>query len=197
MKPRVLLDVDGVICDFLTPALETINRLLGTDHKLTDMKSWHLFDSFVASKAVERAAYDEWKSIGWCRNLPVYPGAVEGVTSLREIADVYICTSPMNGETWTNERERWLAHHFGFDRKHVIHTECKWICAADVLIDDKTETLNKWQECHPHGVALRWAQVTNKTVPYDGITVDNWATALRVISFKEKTWKEHRLWTHK
>src|SRR5690242_18826790 len=102
IRPRVLLDVDGVLCDFLNPALAVMNQLLGTNVKLEDMKSWHLFDAwdFEVPKKIQDACYDEWKKPGWCRKLPVYPDARAGVTKLQLIADVYIVTSPMNGPTW-------------------------------------------------------------------------------------------------
>lgn len=192
---RILLDVDGVLADFLTPALATINRKMKSNHRLEDMRSWHLFDAFGVPKKLQDECYDEWKAPGWCRNLSVYSGAKEGVDELRKLGDVFIVTSPMNGETWTNERERWLAHHFAFDRKHVIHAEPKWVCSGDVLIDDKTDTLVQWGACHPDGVGLRWRQVTNVGTAYQGVTVDNWKTVARIVSMRKP--KEYRSWTHK
>jgi len=173
-RPRVLLDVDGVLCDFLNPCLRIINNLMGTSHTLDHMTSWHVFEALGVPADVEKLVYDEMKTPGWCRKLPVYPEAIEGVRMLRDIADVYVCTSPMNGETWVHERERWCMAHFGFTRKDFVHTEAKYTTAADVLVDDKTETVVRWSQHFPDGLGIRFSQVTNKFVPFDGLTIDSW-----------------------
>lgn len=185
MRYRVLLDVDGVLCDFLRPAVTVMNRLLGTAVAVEQMKSWHLFDAFdfTVSKEMQDACYDEWKKPGWCRALPVYPEAIEGVGRLQEIADVFIVTSPMNGPTWVHEREGWLQSHFGFSRKNIVHTDAKFVCAGDILVDDKTENCAAWSRCHPDGIGVRWHQFTNRGLSYiDGPTVDSWAQVEDVLS---------------
>lgn len=199
IRPRVLLDVDGVLCDFLNPALYVMNRLLGTNLALQDMKSWHLFDAWdieVPKKVIDEC-YDIWKSPGWCRSLPVYPEAVEGVKKLQEIADVFIVTSPMNGPTWTHERERWLRHHFGesMNRKCIIHTDAKYVCSGDILVDDKADHCIAWKQCHPMGQAILWNQVTNRTVEYHGIRTDDWLEIYRVATALMHN--GDRLWKHR
>lgn len=196
-RPRVLLDCDGVLADFLNPALQVMNNLLGTNAKLEDMKTWYLFDSFdfKVTREQREACYDIWKQPGWCLSLPVYPGAKDGVARLREIADVYICTTPMDGDTWPTERTRWVKKHFGLDRRNVIHTDGKYVCAGDVLVDDKTEHCEAWGEGHPDGLAIRWAQVTNRAVPYSGMTIGDWHHLYDVVSTIKPG--KYRRWTHR
>ena len=43
-KPRVLLDVDGVLADFLTPTLEILHRLTDRRWLAEEMTSWDLFE---------------------------------------------------------------------------------------------------------------------------------------------------------
>lgn len=196
-RPQVRLDVDGVICDFLGPALETINELTGQNARLDQMTTWHLFDAFTfdVPKKIQEACYDVWKAPGWCRALPVYPDAVLGVERLREIADVIIVTSPMNGDTWCNERERWLMKHFGFTRDQIIHTNAKWTVSGDFLVDDKTSHCVAWKASHPDGVAVRWDQVTNRHDRYtQGPTVYGWSDLIHHVSNYEH--REHRRWRH-
>lgn len=197
LRLRVLVDVDGVLCDFLNPALEVMNRLLGTNAKLEDMKTWHLFDAFdfEVTKKQQDACYDEWKKPGWCRSLPVYPGAQAGIDGLRQIADVYIVTSPMNGPTWVHERERWLQHYFGFDRKHTIHTDAKYVCSGDIIVDDKATHCVAWKQCHPMGQAVLWDQVTNRSEEYHGIRAYNWGDVHKLALAMRH--QGDRLWKHR
>ncbi len=195
-RPRVILDVDGVLCDFLGPCLRIINKLMGTKRTLDEMKTWHIFDALNVPKDIEKVVWREMKSKGWCKNLPVYNYAIDGVKQLREVADVVICTSPMDGETWVSERAAWLSMHFGIT-KPIIHTDSKWAVAGDILIDDKTETLLAWQECHPDGQAIRWSQATNIHVPFSGTTLTTWAQVVAVVTEFSKQIQEHRRWTHK
>lgn len=176
VRPRVLLDCDGVLADFITPACETMNKILGSSVTPNDMKSWYLFDAFDFEVLPEtrEACYDQWKRPGWCFDLKPYPGAQEGVALLREVADVYIVTTPMEGATWADERRRWLTKYFGFDRKTIVHTDGKYICSGDVFVDDKRDHCRAWKACHPLGTAILWECVTNRTQDYEGIKTGDW-----------------------
>lgn len=156
MKHRVLLDCDGVLADFHTPCLAIINRLMGTNHTLADVTEWDIFDALRVVGDDRRVVYDEMHQPGFCRSLPVYPGAKEGVDELRKIADVFIVTSPMAGPQWTHERDQWLMSHFGFTTKQIIHASAKYVCAGDVLIDDRLSNLVTWANGHPNGVPIWW-----------------------------------------
>lgn len=181
-RPRVILDTDGVKCDFLGPAVEVMNRILGTNFKPEDLKSWHLFDTVECTPEQKKACYDEWKKPGWCLSLPPYPGAKEGVAALQEIADVYVVTSPMDGDTWPTERQRWLKKHFNIGRDHTLHGDAKYICAADVFVDDKKAHCERWRQCFFDGTAVLWTQVTNRFELYDGPRTDNWGTLHTIVA---------------
>ena len=43
-RPRVLLDVDGVLADFLTPALAFVEKLTGKPYQEADMTTWDIFE---------------------------------------------------------------------------------------------------------------------------------------------------------
>lgn len=161
-KPRVLLDVDGVLADFLTPSFAILNRLSGLSHVAADLKEWDLFSLFP--RTVEDAFYDECNKPGFCSSLPVLPGAVEFVAGLREVADVYIVTSPMNhNQTWTWERQQWLKQHFDVPHRHIVHTSAKYLCVGDVLIDDRPLNIEEWEREHAKGVGALWDAPYNKS----------------------------------
>jgi 5'(3')-deoxyribonucleotidase len=197
MRPRVLVDVDGVLADFITPACKTMNAIMGTNVTPDQMKSWYLFDAFdfPVEERIREACYTQWKMPGWCFDLEPYPGAVEGLKSIMEIADVHIVTSPMDGRTWAWERAQWLKKYFGFTRSDVSHTDGKFTVAGDVLIDDKKEHCVNWKACHPQGTAILWDCVTNRTQSYEGLKTGDWKEVRTVVESHDyegvRTWK-HR-----
>lgn len=155
-KPRVLLDVDGVLANFLTPALDILNKLSGLDHKAEELQEWDVFTLYP--REYEQAFYEGCNQPGFCNALPLYPGAHELVTGLQAISDLYIVTSPMHHNlTWTGERERWLLKHFSIPSSKIVHTSAKYLCVGDVLIDDRPANIEAWEKEHgPKGVGLLW-----------------------------------------
>ncbi len=175
IRSRVSLDVDGVLCDFHERCLGLVNTLMGKQWTKDHIVEWDLFRSLKIEPDVEKLIYQLMATPGWCEQLDVYPGAQEGVAKLQEIADVYVCTSPMDNPHWVFERTRWLKKHFGIDRTRIAHTSAKHIVSADYFVDDRTSTLREWLECHPGGHAIRWwAASAEHTTFNEGPTMKRW-----------------------
>jgi 5'(3')-deoxyribonucleotidase len=130
---------------------------------------------------------------GWWSSLPVLPGTQEGVARLREIADVYIVTSPWNScRTWMHEREDWLKRHLDIPASQLIVTSAKHVCAGDVLVDDKTETCAKWEDEQvamwqmPDGTtastfAVQWITPHNRLDEWSGRSTNNWNELIAMV----------------
>jgi len=162
-RPRILIDVDGVLADFIAHSLPILERLTGRSWVLDDFQTWDLFDT--VPREFEQPFFAAVNTPGWCRGLPVFGGAQEGITRVRELAEVYIVTSPMNHiPTWTHEREGWLKEHFGIPHKKVVHTSAKYICVGDALVDDRPANIAAWEKEHPEGLGLLWDQPYNRDV---------------------------------
>jgi hypothetical protein len=90
-----------------------------------------------------------------------------------------------------------LKKHFSIDKHHVISTSAKYVCAGDVLIDDKLENLKKWVHCNPNGLAIRWLGPANRFENWNfGPSTDSWADAIVMIKNKgvnelERRWRTH------
>lgn len=162
-KPRFLLDVDGVLANFLDPAVEILNKLAGTNHKGSDLPGWDVFTLW--DKSYEEAFFAECHRPGFCEALPVYPGAQEGFRLLSEVADVYIVTSPMQHPTWGREREVWLERHFGVHRDRIVSTGAKFLVSGMALVDDRPANLEAWaaDPWNHLGWPILWAQSYNLT----------------------------------
>lgn len=181
---RVLLDVDGVLADFvggyltlleqhtgLKPAREAIDQFdIGAALGLTPDQSARM----------ERAIGDEHRL---ARCLDVYPGAREGVQRLQEIADVYIVTSPWNSNpTWTHDREWWLKQHFDIPHARVIHGSAKYLLRGDMFVDDKTSSVVKWQAEWPGALGVVWDTPHNRRDHWSGARTSNWDALIGLVN---------------
>lgn len=168
-RPRVLLDVDGVLGDFVSVWLDTIRRHCALRIEPREVTGWDLFevlahrfpDDFTLSRAKD-ACYTAAKSEGFHDELQPYDGAQDGVARLARVADVYVVTSPWHGPWWCYERDGWLGEHFGIQRSHIVHTNAKHLCAGDVFVDDRPENVSAWHEAHPASAAALWSQPWNQ-----------------------------------
>lgn len=158
-RQRVLLDVDGVLADFVTPALQVVEQITGAPPPVDATEDWDLFRAY--DKKTQSKFYDVFKTEGWCRALQPYPGASEFIGQLERIADVYFVTSPMHGPHWAHERNLWLLENFDVPSKRVVSTNAKYLCVGDVFVDDKFSHVQTWKAAHPHGCAVVWSQPYN------------------------------------
>lgn len=159
-----LIDCDGVLADFVTPALQVVARHTGVLYSINDFDDWDFIKVIRdrhGSKVVDRC-YDDFHAEGFVFNLPVYPGAQEGMAKVRAVADTYIVTSPMHSRHWYYERTEWLQKHFGFKPKEVLHVSKKELTQGSTLLDDKPGNLEAWGQANPRSETILWDQPYNR-----------------------------------
>jgi len=113
-KPIVLIDMDGVLCDFDKRAKELEEN--------EGIKGHRLFKHPSAYK-----------------NLEPIEGAIDAWHRLQEKYDTYILSTPpwSNPEAWA-EKRRWVEEHLGKSaNKKLILCHNKGIVRGDFLIDDR------------------------------------------------------------
>jgi 5'(3')-deoxyribonucleotidase len=150
----ILLDCDGVLADFATPALAIVERLGGPKLLHDQLEAYDI--GTLLPNAEARAEF--WRAVcapGFCASLLPYVGALDAVTQLREIGDVVCVTSPMlTGQTWAHERAEWLHDFFGFERSHVISTAGKQWVAGGYFVDDSPDHVIRWRERNRTGEGI-------------------------------------------
>lgn len=185
MKPRLLLDCDGVLCDLLTPSLACISTML--DPK--DLKDENLF-KLAADYLASDLLVDLWSKQGFVENLQPYPGAVEAVNKLRDLYEVVVVTKPYyRSQYWVTERLAWLAKHFGFTENDVVFTADKSVVVGDLFVDDSAQHINRHNDL---GRAVLFDQPynrnsghTERVFGFDGLMTkalevyDDWTGVLR------------------
>lgn len=176
-RPRILIDVDGPMADFVAPALEAIFRVTGKRFKASDhVKGWDLFSGLGLSEDETKTVFQTMQVPGLCLDIPMVDGAKEGIQALREFAEVWAVTSPFGGEHWMHERDAWLVNHLGFHKDQVLHVRAaaKHGVYGNMLIEDKTETLRSWQSAWPMETAMLFERSYNRNDGWTGAAVDDW-----------------------
>jgi 5' nucleotidase, deoxy (Pyrimidine), cytosolic type C protein (NT5C) len=175
-KIQIALDSDGLLSNFTLGALKIVEEVIGRRYEESDVRE---FD-FV--KALDLSV-DEGILIkkvigsrrGFCASLMPYPAARQGVRRLRELGDVFCVTSPWDSNIWwRDEREAWLALHFGIEIVH--HAEDKTAYQADVFVDDRSKHVRAWHAAHPGKTAVLWRTPHNfsEAVPAGAHSIASW-----------------------
>jgi 5'(3')-deoxyribonucleotidase len=144
-KKPVLIDCDGVVCDFISKCLSVINEKNRTNI---------LFESIdkdirkVCKKYWDKEMDDLLESDGFAQTFDMIPGTKEGIEKLKEAGfKIIYLTSPYYGsKTWAHDRLKWLEKHLRVNRNDVIFARTKQYTSGITLIDDKVENIRAWSK---------------------------------------------------
>lgn len=183
MHNRILLDVDGILADFVTPVVKRVNEYLSTSYVHDDVKEWDIAKGLGIPEDRQAHFYKQMQYPGFCASLEAYPGAAYGVDRLRSVAEVWAVTAPFGGLYWMPERDQWLQDKFGFKKNQILHVrgEAKHAIAADFLVEDKTSTLIDWKEHNPLGHGVLFQRPWNINDGWVGKAAPDWISLVRVI----------------
>lgn len=149
----ILLDADGVLYDFITPALREMFALGGPPIAHDELDRYEI-ESYLPESHRERW----WARVtapGFCAGLLPYPGAISAVRELRAMGhDVLCVTSPMDCDTWAGERARALRRDFDFPRDHIISTPGKRWVPGHFFADDTPSHCDRWARANPLSTAI-------------------------------------------
>lgn len=196
-RPLLLLDVDGVLADFLTPCLRAaaeVGPLRSVaypewDGRTETFPTWGVFD-VIDDPEQHEAFLAEWDRIGFALDLEPYPEAQEGVALVRQFANLACVTAaPRPRETrpklwnWHWERLQWLEDHFNIPLQDVVFASRKDLVLGDVLVDDRASNVRAWAAAHPEGQAILWDQSYNQheEVPEGVVRTLDWNEVLSAV----------------
>lgn len=179
----VIVDVDGVVAAFVPALLDQLSVYFEQPFREADIRVWDFIGEQLPADQ-RKAALRIMNEPSFWLGLPVIPGAREGVDALiAEGHHIVWATSPYYGcPSWITARLQWLKREFG----HAIEAEgqnfefhfstFKHRIKADVIIDDKPVTIDRWAQNHS-GLALRYSYPFNKDMPfvYRGCRPFTWA----------------------
>lgn len=169
---RILLDVDGVVADFVGSFRAEAQKLyehdlangLGAEWaeyatstgKPTD---WDLRKSLGLTTAQESRVWEAVCKPGFATTLETLPKAKEAVLLFKKLGlDVVFLTAPCPGSpTWAYDRKQWLEQHFGTPVR-VISTHEKECVYGDIFVDDKLANIEVWKAAWPDGLAIHYRE---------------------------------------
>lgn len=173
---KILLDVDGVLADFIELTFRVLRDLGGPSLTHAHVTRFEIL-SFMPEEFRDRMKA-AWAAPGFCSSLPLIEGSAEGVQKLRELGDVVFVTSPMHTPYWHWERHQWLKEHLSSDGRDIVFANRKGHVVGDVLIDDRLDNLLEWQKAHPQGTPVLWSvphYARGVDLPPGIISIDNWS----------------------
>jgi len=152
--------------------------------------TWDIFqviEGFMGKDARD-AVVREINKEGFCLELPVFAGAKETVSALKELGvDIIIVTSPWTSKTWVYERTKWLKDHFGFQGSNIIHTSGKWRIKGDLFIDDHPTNVEKWAAHNGYEGAFVWNTPQNRKDEIVMPRLHSWAELLELVEARHGT----------
>lgn len=153
-KPRVFLDLDGVVADFFA-GYRKLNPAVRSEQEMPDGPD-HTYDKMVGTDFFSR--------------LPKYSSADQLVSLILDFVPGYtVLSAPLHGDYANSKfnKMRWVADHLHPAPRRVIITSHKWRHAVDprtgvpnVLIDDRMKNIGPWRETGGYGI-LYHAQRTS------------------------------------
>ena len=154
---KILIDVDGVIADFISYYLKEMNNKLNASFKYEDVMLWDFEEALCLDKYERNISKQILTTPGLANSLEAFPDVVDTILLLDSIADVYFLTSPLKiSPTWVYDRSEWLCKIFGHELgSKVIHTKHKHLIPGDLFIDDNFENIVEWDK-HNNGLACLW-----------------------------------------
>lgn len=162
MKKEItfMLDMDGVCCDWLSPAL----KLIGREDLINNWEPGvaNIEDMAGLSKP---ELWTEIEGLGskWWRDLEEFPWFFDLHKMLSDNGKVVFCTSPNLDPSSLKGKVGWIQDRFGkFFRDYII-TNKKHYCAGidTVLVDDNDKQCHKFVE--HNGEVILFPQLWNAT----------------------------------
>ena len=145
-------DVDGVVADFVKGTLEHL------DYPLRPEDVTEFYINNLLSKEDDEKAKALHNDPEFCLNLPLIPGAKEGIGRLRQLGyRIVWVTSPLEScPGWETARRAWLRKHFHAKKygDGIIFTSDKDLVPGECFLDDKPKHVKKWKKAWPQGKGM-------------------------------------------
>lgn len=117
-SPVIVLDIDGVLADFVTRLCLEINSKAGTSLSQNDITSFDWINTLPIDRAILQVCYEQLNFPAGLISLPAYPEARVAIESLSQYFCVFCATSrPFESDFVTR---RWVLDQFGLAIKGVF-----------------------------------------------------------------------------
>jgi 5'(3')-deoxyribonucleotidase len=163
-RQQILLDMDGVLVDFLSGAIKALNRDFNKDYTIEQYAEkfgrWETYDFYGIT------AEQFWQSI---ENTPYFwidlkpmPWYMELYSFLSELGDVTIITSPSLDPVCAMDKLRWLKANMNIGSDKVFLGSRKYLMAGNgILIDDYYKNVENFKSAGGEAILIPSTWNTN------------------------------------
>lgn len=139
-KVRIAIDMDDVMADTLTKALQLYKDRFGVSIPVEALHGMHLKDYLPKEHAP--VVWEFLHSPGFFRDLPIMEDCQEVMKALWEKHEVFIVSAAMEFPFSLKEKHDWLQEFFPYIHwKNMVLCGDKSIINADYIIDDHAKNL--------------------------------------------------------
>jgi hypothetical protein len=191
---KIVLDVDGVVTDFLKEAMQT----LGMEELIDTCEGPEIVFIQAVINAIpveeQKKAIDRLDNTDFWIEMKPEPGAKEAIRFLREEGwEIHWVLQDARWTNWKKIRLDWLYTHFAALSNEVTFTREKFKVNGHIYIDDRPEFVEKWQEVHPHETALLYDRPYNQYCKIDKNRRFAWNYAIQRFKNMGITWKRNAI----
>ena len=139
IRPSLYVDIDGVVADSVTVALEEINHHFGTHWEYNDVVTYNpTLGGVVFGEAID-SLMSSPEHIIRCEP---YPGVAEALVEIGQKYDITLITKRLDVNRAT---VTWLNEHY-IPRNHVVMDRDmhRSFFNGDILVDDNEKNLEGW-----------------------------------------------------
>jgi 5'(3')-deoxyribonucleotidase len=156
-KQNILLDMDGVLADFLGGTIKVLNRdyhkSITIEQYASEFGQWGIYDYYGIT--VEQM----WESIDktpdfWYRLNPM-PWGRELYSFLKEFGEVTILTTPNLDPSCASQKLKWLNGYLGIQSNAVFLGARKYLMAGNgILIDDYAKNVQSFKDAGGEAILI-------------------------------------------
>jgi len=160
-KPPILLDVDGVICDFVSGIIKSLGPPI-------EHPEYYTWDHHKEHGITDEEFWAATTTPNWWLNLDPYPWAGDLLKMLREEHTVIFCTSPSLATDCPSQKVGWLRKHgfmsqwrndYQIGPKKELNAK-----SGAILIDDSDSNVEKYISAG--GFSVTFPQPWNKCAEF-------------------------------
>jgi len=166
---KILVDIDGIVADTLPYWLDRIHEEAAKwfprdvyglrPAQVGDIDQWGLENCGslkVIHKLAPQIIFGLLNKPGFMAGIPIMPGAAQTLKQLMDDSHEVLLVTARHGPVNMAETLEWVKLHLPFinAEKQLIFCYRKELIPADVLIDDKPETLNRYALAHPSALLM-------------------------------------------
>ncbi|SEM87540.1 hypothetical protein [Paenibacillus sp. OV219] len=163
----ILFDLDDVLADFLSSLIERYNFRYNDSLMIDDVTQWDL--SKVVKKECGSRIYDFYQEPGLFRYLKPKEHATEVLKRLIDTGfEIVIVSDAPAGHSYddfvldktkitnpSDDKRKWISENLPMiDKNNIVFTSQKWRIMGDILVDDRPDTFNKFQELGRNAILM-------------------------------------------